>query len=395
MTNIAIVGTGEAPHGLFPERSTIGVGVDVAMEAITDAGLDPGDVDAILTAPAFGDADVNMDLNFGRLTQELGLRGRTRHAFMVNQGGTTGANLVRVAQGLISAGEVRTVLCVHTDNFSRMTLPEIWRFFETAGFNSEFEYPVGMTYHAIAALAASRFFHETGTTPEQLAAVAVSHRRWAQLNPNAMNRDPLTVERVLSSPVPQSPLHNFEIPPMTDGGAAFVVTDADTASKMVERPAYLHADASRVNTYSFTQYDDLTRMNWKEVGDRAYAEAGITAADIDIAELYMAYPIFDLILLEELGFAGRGEAGAFVESGATLPGGSLPMTTNGGAMSMGHTGAGVGVAMIVEAARQVMGKAGERQVPDVEFVLETSAGGSYMDSNAAIYGAEKPKESGR
>lgn len=391
MHDVAIIGVGEAAHGKFPERSSIATALDVSVQAIADAGLEPKDIGAVLTAPAFGDADLNMDLNFGRITQELGLRGRARYSFQVNQGGTTGADMVRVATGLIGSGEVDHVLCVHADNFSRLTPAEVFKFFATAGFNREFETPLGMTYNAIPGLASHRYFAETGTTPEQVAALAVSHRKWAQLNPNAAFRKDLTVEDILSSSLIQSPLHAFDIPMSVDGGSAFIVTRADLAEKIVERPAYVHADASLVNTWSFTQYDDITRMNWSHVAQSAYKKAGIRPSDVDIAEIYLAYPIFELISLEELGFVERGQAGAFVEAGETQPGGSLPTTTNGGAVSSGHTGSGVGVAMIVEAARQVMGKAGERQVPNVEFVVETSAGGSYMDANMTVYGAEKPK----
>jgi len=394
MSNAAIIGTGECPNGKYPDRSPIGTAVDVAAQAIADAGLERQDIGAILTAPAFGDSDLNTDLTFGRLTQELGLRGKTRYSFAVNQGGTTGADMLRVAAGMIASGEVKHVLCLHADNFSNLTPEQVYKFFATAGFNREFETPLGMTYNAIPGLAAHRYMYETGTTAEQLASVAVSHRMWAELDPNAAYRKPLSIEDVLNSPIPQSPLHNFEIPVSVDGASAFVVTSADIAEKQVDRPAYVHADASRVNTWSFTQYDDITRMNWHEVGEAAYKQAGISAKDVDIAEIYMAYPIFDLISLEELQFVERGSAGAFVLEGHTRPGGSLPMTTNGGATSHGHTGSGVGVSMIVEAARQVMGKAGDRQVKDVEFVLETCAGGSYMDANVTIYGAEKPKKRG-
>ena len=390
MRHVAIAGVGEAPHGKYPERSPFGTALSVAHQAILDAHLEHEQIGGVLTAPAFGHADLNMDLSFGRLTRELGIAGKARFSFQVNQGGTTGADLLRAATGLIESGAVDHVLCLHSDNFSLLTPTQVFKFFATAGFNREFETPLGMTYNTIPGLTAHRYMHETGARAEHMAAVAVSHRRWAELNPNAAYRKPLTIEEVLASPVPQSPLHNFEIPMSVDGASAFVVSAADIAERLVDRPAYVHADASRVNTWSFTQYEDFTRMNWAPVAKAAYAAAGITPAMVNIAQIYMAYPIFDLISLEELGLVERGGAGEFVLSGETSPGGSMPMTTNGGATSAGHTGAGVGVSMIVEAARQVMGKAGERQQQNVEFVVETNAGGSYMDANVTIYGAEKP-----
>ncbi len=116
--------------------------------------------------------------------------------------------------------------------------------------------------------------------------------------------------------------------------------------------------------------------------------AGIGPGDVDIAEIYDAYPVINLIALEEMGFVERGAAGAFVEAGETWPGGRLPMTTNGGMLSQGHTGAGGGVAILVEAVRQLMGKAGERQVPDARVAVETGSGGTYMDAQVLVLSNE-------
>ena len=132
----------------------------------------------------------------------------------------------------------------------------------------------------------------------------------------------------------------------------------------------------------------MTRFGYADAGADAYAMAGVDAKDIDVAEIYDSYPVFNLIALEELGLVERGAAGAFVAAGHTWPGGKLPMTTNGGMLSQGHTGAGGGVAVMVEAVRQVMGKGGERQVPKADLVLETSTGGSYMDAQVVILGRE-------
>jgi acetyl-CoA C-acetyltransferase len=114
--------------------------------------------------------------------------------------------------------------------------------------------------------------------------------------------------------------------------------------------------------------------------------AGITAADVDAAEIYDAFPTFILMSLEFLGLCPRGEAGKFVEEGHTSPGGKLPVSTNGAMMAQGHTGAGGGIAILVEAARQVMGQAGERQIPDVKYVVETASGGVGMDFQVGVLG---------
>lgn len=384
--HVAIAGYGEVPVGRYPDRPSLEVAIDVSRQAVASAGLELQNVDAVLTAPAFADRDFNTNLSFGRLADELGLRGHAHIVAQVNAGGSTGDRMLRMARGLIQTGQADTVLCVHTDKFSEISMAEILQFFASAGFDAEFEAPYGLTYNSIPSLLARRYMYETGTTQEQLAAVASSLLEWASINPLAKAYGkPKTVEEVLDTTLVQWPFHAAMIPPPADGGSAFVVTSAERAATLREHPAYLIADASRFNTFAFTQHDDITRMHWAEVGRRAYEEAGVGPEDVDVAELYMAYPIFQLVLLEELGFCERGEAGAFALEGNLRPGGKLPVMTNGGAIGHGHTGSGVGVATLVEVARQLAGEAGDRQVPDARVILEASAGGSYMDANVAIF----------
>lgn len=385
---VAIVGVGEIPHGRFASRTSLEGALEVSRHAIANARLTPGDVDAVLVAPAFADGEFNIDIGFGRLVEELGMRGRASLAMQVNSGGSTGERMVRIARGLIATGQARFVLCVHTDKFTEMSKDQILSFFATAGFDKDFEAPYGVTYNSIASLAAQRYLHETGAPEEALAHVTASLRAWAALSPNARAfGKPLSVEEIMASPVIQWPLRAAMIPAPADGGSAFVVAGARDAAALRERPAYVVGEASRVNTFSFTQHDDFTKMGWAAVGRSAFDEAGLKPGDIGIAAIYMAYPIFHLLLLEELGFCGPGGAGEFVASGATLPGGALPLATNGEAIGNGHTGAGVGLAVLVDVARQLMGEAGDKQV-DADFVLEASAGGSYMDANVMIFGRE-------
>ena len=142
--------------------------------------------------------------------------------------------------------------------------------------------------------------------------------------------------------------------------------------------------------FVFSQEPDLTRFGWAPAAKEAFGQAGLTPKDIDVAEIYDSYPIYQLMAFEELGFCQRGEAGQIFLRGDTWPGGRIPCTTEGGMLSKGHIGAGGGVSLMVEAARQLMGKAGERQVPDAKFAVETATGGTYMDSQVTILGTELP-----
>jgi acetyl-CoA C-acetyltransferase len=250
--------------------------------------------------------------------------------------------------------------------------------------------PYGQHYSTIAALTTTRYLYETGCTDEHMAAVCVSNRKWAELNPNAFFRKPLTIEEVLASKTLSTPLRAKQSNMLFDGGSAFILTSAERARDITDTPVYLLGEGSRVTHFVFSQEPDVTRFGWEAAGKDAFAEAGLSPGDIDVAEIYDSYPIYQVITMEELGFCERGEAGELHLRGDTWPGGRLPTTTNGGMLSQGHTGAGGGVSLVVEAARQLMGKAGERQVPGARFAVETGTGGTYMDAHVTILGTEIP-----
>jgi acetyl-CoA acetyltransferase len=223
-----------------------------------------------------------------------------------------------------------------------------------------------------------------------MAAVCVSNRKWAELNPNAFFRKPLTIEEVLASKMLSTPLRAKMSNMLFDGGSAFVVTSAERAKDLPNKPVYILGEGGCVTHFVFSQEPDLSRFGWAQAAKEAFEEAGLTPQDIDVAEIYDSYPVYQLMAFEELGFCQRGEAGEIFLKGDTWPGGRIPCTTEGGMLSKGHIGAGGGVSLMVEAARQLMGKAGERQVPDARFAVETATGGTYMDSQVTILGTEIP-----
>jgi acetyl-CoA acetyltransferase len=385
----AAVGIGEVPTGIYPERTVLDAATEAARQAVRDAGLRKEDIDYVMPTGVIFSGEFNADLIFSRMVEELGLNGIAHANLQVMAGGASASTLFKTAGALVTTGLARNVLVVHADKIaSGISIERAIDIFATLGIPAEWERPFGQHFSAIAALIMRRYMHETGTSAEQLASVCVALREWARLNPNAMFRKELTVERVLGSKMLSEPLHAFESNVLADGAAAFVVTTAENARAITDTPVYYLGSGSRVTHYSLSQERDMTRFGWKAAATEAYAEAGVSPVDIDIAEIYDSYAVFNLICLEELGFVERGEAGRFVEDGNTLPGGKLPMTTNGGMLSQGHTGAGGGVAIIVEAFRQLMGKAGERQVPDAKLAVETSVGGSYMDAHVLVLGSE-------
>jgi acetyl-CoA C-acetyltransferase len=175
---------------------------------------------------------------------------------------------------------------------------------------------------------------------------------------------------------------------LCDGAAAYIVTSADRARDLTDSPAYILGMGSRCTNFTVTSQPQDIFKAWGPAADEAYEMARIGPKDVDVAEIYDAFPTFILISMELLRLVERGKAGEFVEAGHTSPGGRLPVSTNGAMMAQGHTGAGGGIAILVEAARQIMGKAGERQVKDANIVIETASGGVGMDFHVGVLGRE-------
>lgn len=387
---IAIVGIGEVPTGRFPDTAAIYHAIESARLTIKDAGINKDDIDFVMPTAALFSPSFNTELVTCRIIEELGLK-NARTNCQIFAGGSSGSCFLKLGGSLISAGIAKCVLCVHADRLgSGVTAQGGIDLFSTAGISPEWEVPFGQHYSSIAALATTRYQYETGCSDEQMAAVCVSNRKWAELNPNARFRTPLTVEEVLSSKMLSTPLRAKESNMLFDGGSALILTSSERARDITEKPVYFLGEGSRVTHFVFSQEPDITRYGWAGAARDAFDEAGLNPKDIDIAEIYDSYPIFQVIGFEELGFCERGEAGAIHLRGDTWPGGRIPTTTNGGMLSQGHTGAGGGVALVVEAARQLMGKAGARQVTGARFAIETGTGGTYMDAHVSILGNEVP-----
>jgi len=386
---LAIVGVGEVPTGRFPDRSAWDIVYDSCMEAVRDAGLDKNDIEGVIAVNPMAQPRLSSEIGFGKIPEELGLKG-CNDVCICNAGGASTTNCLRLAEHWVNTGIAKPVLVVHVTVQSTIPQDDLIAFFATAGMDLQWEYPFGTTYNGIVAMMTQRYMYETGTTMEHMASVVVALRKWAALDPNSMfYQKPVTLEGVLSSRMVSTPLHARECNVLADGGAAMVVTAGSLAKEIAETPAYKLGEGARyLGACPVLRADFFTRNAWRESARMALAEAGLAVKDIDVFELYGAYAFFQCVMLEALGICKEGEAGKFIMEGHTSPGGSVPCATIGDALGRGHTGSGVSTANYVETARQLMGKAGARQVPDCKYVLATSAGGAYMNAVTTIWGRE-------
>ena len=238
------------------------------------------------------------------------------------------------------------------------------------------------------ALAAARHMHQYGTTKADLAAVAVAARRWAQLNPMAFARDPLSVEDVLASRMICDPISVLDCCLVTDGAGAILMTRSDRARDTRQKPVYLLGCATAQSHRQISQMPDLTVTPAAQSGPRAFAMARLAPSDVDVLQLYDAFTINVILFLEDLGFCKKGEAAAFVASGAIAPGGSLPVNTNGGGLSCVHPGM-YGIFTLIEGITQLRGQGAARQVDGAEVALCHGNGGLLSCQTTALIGTRE------
>ena len=243
--------------------------------------------------------------------------------------------------------------------------------------------------HVIAdyALAAQRHMYQYGTTSEQLAEIAVATRKWAALNPLATMRELITIEDVLNSPMISSPLHLLDCCLVSDGGGAVILTSPARAKNLKKPPVWLLGCGSYITHNSILNMPDLTLTPARQSGDIAFKMAGLTPGDIDVLELYDSFTITVLLQLEDLGFCRKGEGGSLVSGQRTAPGGTLPLNTSGGGLSFIHPSL-YGIFLLIEAAHQLRGECGERQVPGAQVALCNAIGGHLSCSSTVILGRD-------
>ncbi len=381
------IGIGELPSGRYPDRDFIGDLTHVALRALADAQMVPRDVDTILLIPCLHSAVDQADLIFSRMTEELGLIGHLKSNFMVHSGGSTSDNAVRIASGLIASGHARTVLVLQCERWGSADVNAMVNMLSKYGIPNEWEMPTGLQFNAIGALITRRYMHATQSSPEAMASVCVTLRKWAQLNPNAMYYGkPLTVEKVLASKMVADPLHALECPMLADGAVAFVMTSAENAKQRgLDTTVRVAGSGGCVSHYSIGQEPDLGALGWATAAKRAYEQSGWGPEDAQIAQIYDTYTAVITSAVEGLGFCKPGEGARWFASGVADPGGKLPCNTNGGMLSAGHTGVGGGTALLVEGVRQLLWRAEpERQIPGVQRCVVGGSGGSYMDAQVLL-----------
>jgi acetyl-CoA acetyltransferase len=371
----AIVGVAESDLGaVAKDMSPIDLMAQGVHRALADCGLGLGDVDGLLCATA------QSRTSGLALAEYLGISPAFIDSTIL--GGSSFMFHVAHAQAALELGLCRVAVIAYGS-----TQRTIGRRQASAREYNPYETPFRPFLPPTAyALAASRHMHQYGTTREQLAAVAVAAREWALLNPAAWEKEPLTIAQVLGARMVSYPFTVRDICLVTDGGGAVVMTTADRARSLRKPPAYVLGCGQAITHANISSMPDLTVTGAAASGRAAYAMAGLAAADIDVLELYDAFTINTILFLEDLGFCPKGEGGRFVEGGRIAPKGELPVNTNGGGLSYCHPGM-YGLLLLIEAARQLRGECGPRQVAGAETAIAHGNGGVLSSQSTVILGA--------
>ncbi|OWT58315.1 thiolase [Candidimonas nitroreducens] len=375
----AIVGVGQAGIGQASGFSEMEILVLAAQRAVADAGMGMQEIDGIATA------SVSAPMWAMPVIEHLGIRPTFIDSTML--GGSSFVAHVMPALQALEARQCNAVLVCYgsTQRTSALSRAEIGKI-RLKLDPQPYEHPYApLNPISSYALAAARHMYQYGTRREHLAEVAVAARRWAQLNPEALMRDPLSIDAVLSARMVSDPLTIRDCCLVNDGAGAYVLVRADRAKSCAQKPVYVLGSSTAVWNRQISSMDDLTVTAARQSGRHAYAMAGLTPADIDVVELYDAFTINTLLFLEDLGFCKKGEGGDFVSGGAIAPGGRLPVNTNGGGLSCVHPGM-YGIFIMIEAVRQLRASCGDRQVPGAEVAVVHGNGGTLSSQSTAILG---------
>ncbi|MFC8917529.1 acetyl-CoA acetyltransferase [Streptomyces sp. NPDC057116] len=369
---VAIVGVALSDCGRVDTATPYALHAQAARRALADSGLDRSVVDGLASAGLGTLAPVEV-------AEYLGLRPRWVDSTSV--GGATWEVMAAHAADAIAAGHAEAVLLVYGST-ARADI-KAGRRTANLSFGArgplQFEVPYGHTLVAKYAMAARRHMHQYGTTPEQLATVAVRARENAALNPEAMFRDPITVDDVLSGPLIADPFTTLHCCLRSDGGCAVLLAAREYVPDTAKAPVWVLGTGEHVSHTTMSEWEDFTVSPAAVSGRLAFRRAGLAPADMDFAQVYDAFTYMTLVTLEDLGFCAKGEGGPYVEQG------TLPVNTDGGGLSACHPGMR-GLFLLVEAVRQLRGEAPGRQVEGARLGVVSGTGGWFCSSGTVVLG---------
>ena len=371
MTRVGVIGIG---HGRFGRRSDATV-QELAFEAfraaIEDSGIDREAIDASVIGAV---PEYHKQRSVAGVVQEyLGLN--PKPTWLTEVACASGSAAIRTAWMAIQSGLHGVVAVIGCQKMTELSTAEILALMGRVG-EVQWESIFGTTFPSYYAMFANRHMHEFGTTREQLLEVAIKNHHYGAMNPNALFRKEITMEKALASEPVASPLCVYDCCANADGAACVILADEKRAAEHGDRVVWLDGVGCATASMSVLRRPDLVGLpSAQDAARQVYEMAGIGAADVDVAEVHDCFTIAEIMAYEDLGFCARGEGGAFIEEKRSYIGGDVAVNVDGGLKAKGHPIGATGVSMAYEIVTQLRGDAGDRQVADASVGLTHNVGG--------------------
>ena len=377
MIDVAVIGVGQTRYGMFPDRTLKELFHEAASNAFEDVdkGFNPQDVEeAYVGTLSTGGAQLG---NFAPLMMEAaGMIGASaRH---VENACASSGFAMRDAIAAIASGRSKIAVACGIEKMSDLPRERNRLWLGISG-DVEWERLAGTNFAGIYAMMARRHMNDYGTKKKQITLVAVKNRNNAVANPKAQFRAPLDIERAMKAPNLASPLSFSDACGITDGASMAILCRADMAKLFTDQPILVVGSGAASDYVAVHDRPSMTRLEATvRAAQEAYKMAGITADDINFAEVHDCFAIAELLAYEDLGFCKKGAAGKYVESGTTARDGRRPVNNSGGLIAKGHPIGSTGTGQIYEVVNQLRGRADqpERQLQNMRYGLTQNVGGS-------------------
>jgi len=385
MRPVAVIGIGKTPFGAFPDRDLRSLTTEAIQKCLKDAHCRAYQVEAFYLGNFAGPSFVGQNHLAPYVAAGAGIDGVpcTRFEAACASSGSAFFH----AFSSVAAGMYDVVLAAGVEKMTSQPTPKVTEILASAGdINGEIR--AGATFPALFAMIAKRHMHQYGTTREHLASVAVKNHANGAKNPDAHLKKIITMEQALAGKPVSDPLTLFDCSLISDGAAAVIICPLERAGEFTSKPVRVLGIAQTSDRLALDDKEDITTFAAvKRAGEKAYRMAGITAKDIEFAEMHDCFTIAEIVASEDLGFCGRGEGGPYCLAGHTALTGERPINTSGGLKSKGHPVGATGVAQICDVALQLRGEAGARQLARHSLGLAQNLGGSGATCVVTILGA--------
>lgn len=376
MRPVAIIGAAMTKFGELWDMSLRDIGLESGMRALMDANLETEDIHALYLGNMSAGRFIQQEHIGALIADHAGLADRGVPATRVEAGGATGGLALHQAYTAVASGLHDVVMVGGAEKMTDVSDADAEETMSCAA-DQEWEVFFGANLAALYALMARRHMHEYGTTPEQLAHVAVKNHEHGSANPKAQFRNKLRVEQVLAAGRVAEPLGMLDCSPISDGGAALVLTTLEKARELTDTPVVITGSAQASDTLALHDRWSLTSQRATRTAvERAFTQSSRSMGEMDLMEVNDGFTIGEIIALEDLGLAEPGGGGRLAEEGVTALGGDLPVNTSGGLKARGNPPGATGIAQVVEVYDQLLARADGRQVEDARIGLAQNVGGT-------------------